>query len=269
MKLKKNLKQLPGCKKGQTLIETLVASFMLTMGVSAAVGLAIYALNSSTSITKEIIGTGLAREGIEAVKNMRDTNWLQDTLVKNGCYDYASNPVGQQTANCYKNWLGTNGNVPFYCLDPSSGNGSNCNGNISNPVPYILGFDSSSQYFWTMSKDKNNNKYFGLSFDPNNSGTTGFYSNNPSGPGLPCSNGVVGSNGFPISDYCRKITLTKYSTGNGNAKAPFDKDDTLSLVYVQSQVWWVDKKCPRSPDWPGPGKCSIELDTYLTNWKNY
>ena len=57
------------------------------MGVSSAVGLAIYAFNSSSSVTKQIIATGLAREGIEAVKNMRDTNWLQQTTIDTNCYN--------------------------------------------------------------------------------------------------------------------------------------------------------------------------------------
>ena len=64
-----------------------------------------------SDITKQIIATGLAREGIEAVKNMRDTNWLKDTLSVNGCYDFATGQANQ--ANCYVNWLGQNGSANF------------------------------------------------------------------------------------------------------------------------------------------------------------
>src|SRR4051812_47761986 len=93
--------------KGQTLIETVAGIFILVMGITAAVSLAIYALGASTNITKQIIGTGLAREGVEAVKNMRDTNWLKLTSIDTNCYDYTT---GANSAKCYKDWLDHGGN---------------------------------------------------------------------------------------------------------------------------------------------------------------
>src|SRR5581483_10854366 len=116
-------------EKGQTIIETVAALFILVMGVGAATGLAIYALNSSTNVTKQIIGTGLAREGLEAISNMRDTNWMRNALGtaqnSNGCYDYTQNQAGQ--ASCYPHWLGNGGSTPF-CLVPSS---SGCLGDLA------------------------------------------------------------------------------------------------------------------------------------------
>lgn len=251
-------------KAGQTLIETLVAIFMLVMGVTAAIGLAIYAFNSSSTVTKQIIATGLAREGVEAVKNMRDTNWLKDALTINGCYDYASSQANK--ANCYQNWLGSaSGTVPF-CINPTSGNGP-CIGDISGSPGYnnVLRFDSSSANFWVKFRGTNSHGY-GLTFNPVISGN-GFYNdgiNSDGTNGIACQDGASDQNGVPISNYCRKIIITKDTT-----TAPYNTDANLSLLKVQSQVWWVDKKCPRSLDWPGLGKCSIELDSYLTNWKDY
>lgn len=102
---------------GQTLIETMVALFILSMGVSSAVGLSIYAFGSSNTILNQIIGTGLAREGIEAVRNMRDTNWLNDSLITNGCYNFVTGAIDSE--NCYQNWLGDkiHTSVPF-CINP-------------------------------------------------------------------------------------------------------------------------------------------------------
>lgn len=230
---------------GQTLIETLAAVFILTMGVTASVGLAIYALNTSGGIVKQIIATGLAREGLEAVRNMRDTNWLQDTLNANSCYDY---PSGQQTASCYANWLNKT-----YCLNASDSSNNSCNGTgVDGPGTYYLGFDSSGgNSIWILRKDSSNTKY-GLNFNPTNNGTNGFYS--PTGATCLSSN----------SGYCRKIIIT-----NSNP-SPYDKDSNLSLLKVQSQVWWVDKKCPQAPDFSSASvTCRVELDTYLTNWKNF
>jgi Tfp pilus assembly protein PilV len=241
---------------GQTLIETMAALFILVMGVSAAVGLAVYAFSASSNINKQIIATGLAREGMEAVRNMRDTNWLNDTLVQSGCYDYAASMANY--APCYQNWLGKNGSAtPPYCINPSPG--ASCNGNDTTDT-YYLGFNSTQQNLWVLTKD---NSKFGLTFDPTNAGTGGFYS--PSG--TKCTSST--------SDYCRKIIITNYSKNNGNASNPpysptYNQDNNLSLLEVQSEVWWVDKKCPRVDDFSSANSaCRIELDTYLTNWKNY
>jgi type II secretory pathway pseudopilin PulG len=241
-------------QSGQTLIETLVAIFILTMGVTAAVGLANFALGSSTSVTKQIIATGLAREGIEAVKNMRDTNWLHDTLSTN-CYNFTT---GASDASCYKHWdSDRNGGV--YCFDPTN-NGGNCSGNGLSSDTFYLGLDGTdiNTGYWLLNPTSNK---FGLIFTPatSSASTIGFY--NQGGSGVLCSDGVAG-----ISDYCRKITITKITT------VPYDKSDQSDIgpkFFVQSQVWWKDKNCPRSSNFPVDKKCSIELDTYLTNWKNY
>jgi Tfp pilus assembly protein PilV len=237
-------------QNGQTLIETLAAAFILAMGISASVGLAIYALNSSSGTVQQIIATGLAREGLEAVRNMRDTNWLQDTLVTNGCYNYVTSQ--SSAAPCYENWLGSGTGAVPYCIKPSS---SSCNGSDVSDT-YYLGFNSSSQnlYLWTLSKDSSN---FGLNFnDPAASAvweTNGFYSPGPSG----CVNSSSG--------YCREITITK------STPAPYNMDTTnLPLVEVQSQVWWTNTKCPKSASFSSASvTCRLELDTYLTNWKNF
>ena len=222
--------------KGQTLIETLVAAFILTMGITAAVGLAIFALASSTSVAKQIIATGLAREGVEAVKNMRDTNWLKSSSIDADCYNYST---GANDAQCYKSWLDPAGGGN-YDISPSGGNQT-----------FYLSYDpttNDSQIFWDLQSSPNR---FGLDFDTNVTGGSfaGFYK--------PKTNTAHGS-----SDFYRKITLT---TDNS---APYNQNEGPRLKVI-SQVWWTDKNCPRAADWPGLGKCSVEIQTVLTNWKTY
>lgn len=248
---------------GQTLIETLAALFILTMGVSAATGLAVYAFSASSNINKQIIATGIAREGIEAVRNMRDTNWLLDTLAPTGCYNYTNSTANN--APCYLNWLGRTGALPFHCIFPDSTSGNTCSNTTTATMNYSLGLTSpnSTGTVWTLTKQASpGNNNFGMTFNTTNTGT-GFYTQSGT---IACGAGVN------AADYCRKIVITNYSVTNGNvsSKPPYDKDDNLSLVEVQSEVWWVDKKCPRVSDYGSANPaCRIELDTYLTNWKNY
>ena len=162
-------------QQGQTLIETLVAIFIMTMGLSAALGLANYALSASSNIIKQIIGMGLAREGLEAVKNMRDTNWLKDTLAAN-CYNFET---AAGNASCYRSWM-----------NPASGNNIDP---VAASATYKLGFDPSTANFWQLQSESTN---FTLNY--NVAGTTGLYT--PS---------VVGTS----SGYYRRITIARDSTG--------------------------------------------------------
>jgi type II secretory pathway pseudopilin PulG len=224
-------------ERGQTLIETMVAIFVLVMGITAALGLATFSLHSSTNVAKQLIGMGLAREGIEAVKNMRDTNWLKDTLDPSGCYDYvASSP---NAAPCYPNWLSpSNG----YDIDPSSGSRS-----------YYLNWDSSSEPHWFLTRGKSAAN--GLLYDINRVQGLGYY--------LGYGDEIGGYTDEPGTEYFREIVLEKEDV------APYDADPLYFRLKAESRVWWEDKECPLSPTWPGPGKCSIRLTIFLTNWKNY
>jgi len=95
MKVAADKKQL-----GQTLIETLVAIFILVVGLISALALAISSFQSTDSAGRQIVATALARQGVEAVKNIRDSNWLNGSLA-----DCSATMTAGQF--CFTNWLGT------------------------------------------------------------------------------------------------------------------------------------------------------------------
>ena len=130
--------ELRGPEQGQTLIETMVAIFILVMGITAALGLAIYSFNATSLVNKQVVGMGLAREGIEAVKNMRDTNWLKSTQFDSAC-------------NCYLNWQ-----ISYYNIKPT--------GNQT----FTLDFNPLSSPHWQLNQQPSN---FRLSYD--STGTSG------------------------------------------------------------------------------------------------
>ncbi len=228
-----NMKNKKLNQKGQTLIETLVAAFILTMGISAALGLAQYSLHATSDIKQRIIAIGLAREGLEAVKNIRDTNWLQGT-VESTCYNFQSGEFnGQHNANCYTNWLNPKTDYSY---------------NISSSGTYALWFDTSDDYrFWQLVPTND----FGLNYSPGKT-SKGLYFAEP--------NVTVSTSN---SGFGRAITI---STENG--VFPFDQD-TGGRLTVTSEVWWHDTKCPISDSIPTNPNCKIKLQTYLTNWKTF
>lgn len=240
-------------QKGQTLIETMVAMFVLVMGIGAAFGLATYALSSTSGITKQVIGMGLAREGVEVVKNMRDTNWLNsplypnnnDNLNPNGCYDFQNS--SPSTGVCYKYWLnpgantsngGSGTNFVTYNIDPGA--------SVKN---YVLNYTGTS---FSLSNLASNPNYKVYKYSET--------SNNPRYTQLtnPSSTDVE-------SGFYRRIRLETQTTG------AFGRSPEMNALKVTVDVWWSQKNCQANNDnfENLPQSCKITLQTYLTNWKTY
>jgi len=73
IKLKQKLKK----ESGFTLLEVIVAIFILTVGVGGSFVLIQQTLSASLMAQSRLIAAYLAQEGIEVVRNIRDNNWLE------------------------------------------------------------------------------------------------------------------------------------------------------------------------------------------------
>jgi hypothetical protein len=87
--------------RGQTLIETIAALFILTTGLISGLALATSTFAGTSEGSEKIVATGLAREGIEIVRRMRDSNWLA-AKTRSGLV-YCSDLGADQS--CYPTWL--------------------------------------------------------------------------------------------------------------------------------------------------------------------
>lgn len=63
--------------KGFTLIEVLAVIFVITVGVTAVYSLLQTTMSSSNLVSKKLTATYLAQEGVEIVRHVRDSNWLE------------------------------------------------------------------------------------------------------------------------------------------------------------------------------------------------
>ncbi|HPN15286.1 MAG TPA: type II secretion system protein [bacterium] len=61
---------------GQSLIEMLIVLFIIALGLFAVVSLIFSNVALQEQDADQIVATNLAREALEMVQNMRDTNWL-------------------------------------------------------------------------------------------------------------------------------------------------------------------------------------------------
>jgi type II secretory pathway pseudopilin PulG len=220
-------------QSGQTLIETLVAAFILVMGMSAALGLATYSLGATTNIRQETVAMGLAREGIEVVKNIRDTNWLKGSLSTT-CYDFMSEG---SSSYCYQDWL-----------NPAGGQDMSPGGSSRN---FFLKFDTAQSNPWRLTPTTTNEYGLNISNFPT-SGFTGVY--------------YIGADGLQANEsnsgFARAITISQ------DTFSPFNRN-TGPRLKVTVDVWWNSKGCPTSLTPPTDSRCAVKLETYLTNWKNF
>ncbi len=108
---------------GETIVEVLVATVLLVAVLATSFITLNRAAITNVNVQKRIVAINLAREGLEAVRNIRDTNWLK------------------YSGNRREKWL---------CLD-SSASPNNCTGTNSTLV--ITGF-------YQINYSETQNRYF-------------------------------------------------------------------------------------------------------------
>src|SRR3989344_3934106 len=222
---------------GQTLIETIVAITILTTGIIGGLALAIQSLSSSSIVTKQIIATNLAREGIEAVRNIRDSNWLANSLQS--CPYMGS---GQQ---CIGQWAN---------FGPASCNSSSS----TNPNAGFLLLNKCANYRVSL------NPSSGLiSMENQAGGLFGWNANNYRLYLHP--EGVYNHSaaGGQLTEYFRYVLVFRQELGIGAAQ-----DFELLIV---TYVWWQGRGCKLATGLANitdpQNACRVIVSEYLTNWK--
>jgi len=108
--------------EGFTLLEGIVAIFLITVGVGGAYALISQTISSAIISSQKLIASYLVQEGIEIIRNIRDTNWLEGTSWNDGLpsgdweVDYKTQNLTQGYAGRYLN-IDSNG---FYSYSPGS-----------------------------------------------------------------------------------------------------------------------------------------------------
>lgn len=77
--------------KGETLAETIIALSVLAIGITVASTVILNSMRNMTNAKNRLIAINIAREGIEAVRNIRDTNWLLYSDRRRQCWNHDSN----------------------------------------------------------------------------------------------------------------------------------------------------------------------------------
>jgi type II secretory pathway pseudopilin PulG len=224
---------------GFTIIEIVVMAAIISIGVLATVGVATLATNTSSENGRRVEAANLAREGLELVRNIRDSNWQQYyAQTQNGI------PATRQW-DCFNN--DSSGTVP---LTPS------CDDRFSNfPTPVS---PDSQRSFRLLNPDPSIpnsvatlhpgtgtatfDTEYQICYTPATPSGPAYYHTQPSGT---CPQGT--------QTYYRRIVLKPGKINGGVAET----------VKVESRVTWLTKKNNASV------ARDLLLEEYLTDWRQF
>lgn len=74
--------------KGETLVETIIALSILAVGITVASTVVLNSIRNLTNAKNRVVAVNIAREGIEAVRSIRDTNWLFYSDRRRQCWNH-------------------------------------------------------------------------------------------------------------------------------------------------------------------------------------
>lgn len=100
--LGKNSVKIKNSRKGFTLIEMMVVTFVLGIGLIGALSFFNINLNNQFEAKNEVIAANLAQEGVDLVRNLRDYNQLKgNAWYENICKDFVSGKHKCITNKCW------------------------------------------------------------------------------------------------------------------------------------------------------------------------
>lgn len=72
---------------GETLLEVIVALLVITMGAATATSLILTAIRANVFNKDSLIALNLAQEGLEYMRNLRDSNWISYSADTQDCWN--------------------------------------------------------------------------------------------------------------------------------------------------------------------------------------
>jgi type II secretory pathway pseudopilin PulG len=230
--IKKLLKSGLFARRGETLLEVIVALLVLTIGSATATSLIVTSIRANQFNKDSLIALNLAQEGLEYMRNLRDTNWIKFSANNKGCWNMKP-AVASCTAAGHIDEAVTDGGyaLGFENID-KIGSKINTVLNLSDGLSptetaYAINYYDIDTAVDSDGLDRNNN---GNNNDDDLDYMGSFFAN--PGPALP-----VGTTRF-----YRSISIEYKTIGSGpgwSLNGP-TTPDAADLMLVTSKVEWAD-----------------------------
>ncbi|MCC6643506.1 hypothetical protein IT411_02045 [Candidatus Peregrinibacteria bacterium] len=228
--------------KAETILEVIIALVVITIGSATATSLILSAIKANIFNKDLLTALNMAQEGIEFMRNTRDTNWIKFSSDTQGCWHMRPEAVACSTGNV----ISTN--------DGGTGSGYALGGTLSNKVTSVLelndgigGTESSYRLsYWDADPTADSDDD-----GTNNNDLDLVGSNAPSGSAI-----IVKD-----THYYRAIYVDYKKIANTSPWALSDpaapEESNGDLMQVTSVVQWMD----------GPTRHQVSLSSSLTRYK--
>lgn len=106
-------------KPAESLVEVVIAVFVVALGSGAATSLIINAIQANSFSKDSLVALNLAVEGIEAMRDIRDTNWIKFGYDKANCWNVLPGSVSAPGFDCTAaaNKIGVGAASTYYSVD--------------------------------------------------------------------------------------------------------------------------------------------------------
>lgn len=74
-------------RRADTILEVIIALFIVAMGTTIATNLMVNAIRSNNYSKNNLVAMNLATEGLEAMRDIRDSNWLKFSFDRDRCWN--------------------------------------------------------------------------------------------------------------------------------------------------------------------------------------
>jgi hypothetical protein len=225
--------------KGETIAETMIALTILAMGITMTSTLMANSLRNVNVSKTRIVAVNIAREGIEAMRNIRDTNWLKFSGKRRMCWNYMPQ------------------------ADPMN----DCDGsNLIDPGSYIIYKDEGDR--WRLKPVQavpfNNTDLYYVDIDPvdTDSDGDGIYDNDKDMYNHKTEENVADDDALGIdtaqaTQYNRVIKI-EYLDNGGILVPDMTGRDDVNRMQITSTVRWQDGG--------DENQYTVQLETHLTDY---
>ena len=84
-------------KHGETIVESIIALTILAIGITFSSSIMSSSLRNINTAKNRVIAVNISREGIEAMRNIRDTNWLKFSSNRRTCWNHKPKTLASDT----------------------------------------------------------------------------------------------------------------------------------------------------------------------------
>lgn len=202
-------------KPAESLVEVVIAVFVVALGSASATSLIVSAVQANGFSKDSLVALNLAVEGIEAMRSVRDTNWIKFGYDKANCWNVLPGSAPGVDCTLAANKIGVGAASTYYSAD-------------LDPTNYSWSLPAGIANALDLSSVLPTNDSYRLGFvDLNGAGDKDMY----------ITSNFIGSTGFSDSGdskFYRMIEIS-YDDGSGN---PTGDPLTSEVMNVTSAVQW-------------------------------